>query len=241
MKERIRIAICEDDQAEREYIRSLVLAWGEEKEKSCRVDDYASAEQLIFSFDNEFPYSIYLLDIQMGQVSGMELARKIREKDKTAVIVFLTGLKDYALEGYEVGALRYLIKPVREEELFALLSRATEELATRQEQFFVLEQGSEVLKISYEDIWYLESSGHYIELYYDNQKIQWKASLGSVQKEFEQNGFVMTRRGTLLNLRKIAKVGRTECILDNGKCVAVSRSQYKKVNEAFIEYYRHRN
>ena len=222
MKERIRIAICEDDQAEREYIRSLVLAWGEEKEKSCQVDDYASAEQLIFSFDNQFPYSLYLLDIQMGQVSGMELARKIREKDKTAVIVFL-------------------IKPVKEEELFALLSRATEELATRQEVFFVLEQGSEVLKISYEDIWYLESSGHYIDLYYDNRKIQWKASLGSVQKEFEKNGFVMARRGTLLNLRKIAKVGRTECIMDNGKCVAVSRSQYKKVNEAFIEYYRHRN
>ena len=195
----------------------------------------------MFSFDNELPYSIYLLDIQLGQMSGMELAREIREKDKAAVIVFLTGLKDYALEGYEVGAFRYLIKPVKESELFSLLAQAIQECEAEKENFFVLEQGSEVLKISYEDIWYLVSMGHYIELSYRDKKLQWKASLGSLQKEFEENGFVMARRGILLNLRKVAKVGRSECVLDNGEKMAVSRNQYKKVNEAFIEFYRHKN
>lgn len=241
MEESIRIVICEDDKVERDYIHSLVEAWAEESSKNCIVDGYGSAEQLLFSFDNELPYSIYLLDIQLGQMSGMELAREIREKDKAAVIVFLTGLKDYALEGYEVGAFRYLIKPVKESELFSLLAQAIQECEAEKENFFVLEQGSEVLKISYEDIWYLVSMGHYIELSYRDKKLQWKASLGSLQKEFEENGFVMARRGILLNLRKVAKVGRSECVLDNGEKMAVSRNQYKKVNEAFIEFYRHKN
>lgn len=243
MEEHIRIAICEDDATEREYIRSLVAAWSGKNGKASRIDSYVSAEQLLFSSELEFSYSIYILDIQMGEINGMELAKKIRERDKTAVILFLTGLRDYALEGYEVGAMRYLIKPVKEEELFSLLDQAAEECETVEETFFVLEQGSEVVRIPYSDIWYLESKGHYIELIYREGNIpcrtmQWKASMGSVQTEFENNGFVMTRRGILVNLRRIAKVGRTECVLDNGESVAVSRNQYNKVNEAFIAYYR---
>lgn len=243
MQEKIRIAICEDDETERNYIRSLVLDWVKKCGKSCQVDVFASAEQLLYSFDDDLPYSIYILDIQMGQMSGMELARKIRERDKTAVIAFLTGVTDYALEGYEVGALRYLLKPVKEEEMGSLLSQAVAQCESVEERFFVLEQGSEVLKISYADIWYLESSGHYIELVYRERenpcrKICWKASLGSVQAEFERNGFVMARRGVLVNLQRIARIGRTDCVLDNGERLLISRNQYKRVNEAFIQFYR---
>ncbi len=244
MEKSIRIAICEDDETERGYICSLVRSWAKNNRRHCQVDGYASAEQLLYSFDDDFPYFFYLLDIQMGQMSGMELARRIRAKDKTAVIVFLTGLREYALEGYEVGALRYLMKPLREEDLYSLLSQAVAEYEDREETFFVWEQGSEVLRIPYADIWYLKANGHYIELLYwvrENtcHKLEWKASFGSVQAEFEQNGFVMVRRGILVNLQRIARIGKTECILDSGERLPISRNQYKKVNEAFIEWYRY--
>lgn len=243
MEEYMRIAICEDDDTEREYVQSLVAAWFKKNGKANQADCYVSAEQLLFSFEEELPYSVYILDIQMGKINGMELAKKIRERDTTAVILFLTGLRDYALEGYEVGAMRYLIKPVREEEFFSLLDRAAEKCKAVEETFFVLEQGSEIIRIPYTDIWYLESKGHYIELVYREgtipcRTIQWKASLGSIRTEFEENDFVMTRRGMLVNLRRIAKVGRTECILDNGERLAVSRNQYQNVNETFIAYYK---
>lgn len=243
MQQKIRIAICEDDETEREYIRSLVTAWGENADRCCLVDGYVSAEQFLFSFEEELPYSIYILDIQMGKLNGMELAKKIRERDQAAVILFLTGLRDYALEGYEVGAMRYLIKPVREEELFSILTQAAEECEEKEETYFIWEQGGEVNKIPYSDIWYLESKGHYLDLVYEEKGIprrviQWKAALGSVQAELEENGFVLVRRGMLVNLRRIARVGRTECVLDSGESLMISRNQYKKVNEAFIAYYR---
>lgn len=241
MQEKVRIAVCEDDDTEREYICSLVEKWRDKNRISCQIDAYRTAEQLIFSFDDAFPYSIYLLDIEMGKVSGMELAGKIRENDKEAVIIFLTGLADYALDGYEVGAMRYLIKPVKEQTLHTLLCQALDKLESSHEKFYIWEQGSDILKISYDDIWYLESSGHYIKLFYGKQNLCWKASLVSLQKEFEKNGFVMPRRGVLLNLRKIAEIGKTSCRLDNGKSVTISRNCYKKVNEAFIDFYRNRN
>ena len=73
---------------------------------------------------------------------------------------------------------------------------------------------------------------------FGDQKAQWKSSFGNVRDSFEQHGFVMTRRGVLVNVGRISRVGKTGCILDNGEEVPISRSQYKAVSEAFIQYYK---
>lgn len=240
MKKCIKIAICEDDKAQLDYIRTIVSRWAQGRHTDCEVDGYDSAEQLVYSFDHDFPYLIYILDIQMKKMNGMELARKIREGDRQAVIIFITGLQEYALEGYEVGAARYLIKPVKEEEFCVLLDEIVEEKLPETEKYFILERHDRTLKIPYGDIWSIESQGHYVEMAYREEKMRWKAGFGEIKSEFEENGFVMTRRGVLVNLERIARVGRTECVLDNGESVSVSRNQYKAVNQAFIEYYRNR-
>lgn len=240
MKKCIKIAICEDDKAQLDYIRRIVGEWALERHTDCEVDGFESAEQLVYSFDHDFPYHIYMLDIQMKKMNGMELARKIRDGDKQAVIVFITGLKEYALEGYEVGAARYLIKPIKEEEFSALLDEIVNKKLPEPEKYFILERHDKTLKIPYSDIWFVESQGHYVEMAYQEEKIRWKTGFGQIQSEFEENGFVMTRRGVLVNLERVARVGRTECVLDNGESVSVSRAQYKAVNQAFIEYYQNR-
>lgn len=240
MHRAIQIAICEDDKTQQDYIASLVKDWAEKENQVCRIESYDSAEQLIYSFDKDFPFSVYILDIQMGGMDGMELARRIRRKDSQAVILFLTGLRDYVLEGYEVGAMRYLMKPINEEEFYRILCQIERERLVEAETYFVLERQEEVLKIPYRDIWYLEAQGHYVEMHYGEEVLRWKSGIGKLQQEFGENGFVMVRRGTLVNLGRVAKVGKTECILDNGEAIPVSRSQYRKVNEAFIGYYRTR-
>ena len=234
----IRIAICEDDTTQLEYMKSLVQKWAEQNMIACETDGYISAEQLMFSFDDDFPYEIYILDIQMGKMNGMELARKIRQRDRDAVLLFLTGLRDYALEGYEVGAFRYLLKPVKEEEFYQIMSQIVSEREEAPVRYFILEQHGETLKIPYADIWSLEAKGHYVELSYGENTLEWKASLASLQEEFEENGFVVVRRGMLVNVSRISRVGKTECVLDNGVKIPVSRNQYKRVNEAFIMYYK---
>lgn len=236
----LKIAICEDEATQLNYIQVLVEQWAEKKGILCETDGYVSAEQLMYSFDGEFPYHIFILDIQMGKMNGMELAKQIRANDSGAVILFLTGVIDYVLEGYEVGAVRYLLKPVKEEEFFRIMDEAAKRGQEADNECFILESGDGVCKIPFKDIWYVESQGHYLQMAYGSQKIRWKSSLGNVQDIFEGNGFVMTRRGVLVNLCRIARVGKTECILDNGEHISVSRNQYKTVNEAFIGYYKKR-
>lgn len=234
----IEVVICEDDKAQIEYMRSLINDWAEKNSVNCHVDAYISAEQLLFSFDEDFPYHVYILDIQMGEINGMELAKQIRARDPHAVIVFLTGLRDYVLEGYEVEAFRYLIKPVKEEEFYGIMTQIAKNLGQKENAYFILERGGELTKIPYADIWYIEAQGHYVELSHRSGKIQWKAGIGSLQAEFEENGFVMTRRGMLVNITGITRVTKTECILDNGESVSISRNRYRQVNEAFIGYYK---
>ena len=238
MQRAIQFAICEDDKTEQAYIASLVRNWADRENHDCRIECYDSAEQLLYSFDGDFPFSIYILDIQMKKMNGVELARELRRRDKRAVILFLTGLLDYALEGYEVGAMRYLMKPVDEKEFYRILCRIEKEQSEETEAWFILERQEEILKIPYRDIWYLEAQGHYVELHYGEKVLRWKAGFGEYQREFEENGFVMVRRGALVNLGRVAKVGRTEGVLDNGETLPVSRGQYRRVNEAFISYYR---
>lgn len=234
----LNIAICEDEESQRIYLETLVCRWKQNEGAAGRTDCYPSAEQLYYSFDGGFPYDLYILDIQMGNMSGMELARKIREYDRDAAIVFLTGLREYAIEGYEVGAARYLIKPIREEELFQIIGDIYRDKKGRKKHYFVLERPEGTERIEYRDILYVEVKGHYVYIVCNEREICHKVSFISLKPEFEKNGFVMSKRGLLVNLCHVEGISKTACQLDNGEELPISRNCYRVINEAFIKYYR---
>ena len=149
-----RIAICEDEKAQREYLAKLLEQWKNESGKKVAVDTYTSAEQFLFETEGKQPHDLLILDIQMEQMNGVELARKVREKDTKVVIVFLTGIKDYAIEGYEVGAVRYLLKPVKEAELFVLLDKLCEEAKKQKEEFFLFQAAGVINRVAFSEIFY---------------------------------------------------------------------------------------
>lgn len=135
----IRIAVCEDEEVQAEYLKTLLDRWQELAGVSAAVDVYRSAEQFLFEAEEQKTYDIMLLDIQMGEMNGLDLARRVRERDKRVRIVFLTGVADYAIEGYEVGALRYLLKPVKEPVFFEILSSLSEEMRKEEPEYFMFE------------------------------------------------------------------------------------------------------
>ncbi len=236
----VRIAFCEDEKPQSEYITGLIKTYAQRRHKTIVVDTYTSAEQFLISQEDEQPYHLFILDIQLGKMNGMDLAKKIREKEKEAYIVFLTGLKDYAIEGYEVGAVRYLLKPVREEVLFELLEKICDEIESGETKYFLYQASGCTKRIPFSDIYYIESEGHYVNIHTAHEANRWKSSLSSIAKQFERQGFVVVRRGLYANISHIERIGRLECFLDNGETLPVSKSCYKAINQAFIEYYQER-
>ena len=235
-----RIAICEDEKVVLDYESSLVKEWGEAS--SCKgafeLDTYVSSEQFIFESEDKAPYDLLIFDIQMKNMNGMELAKKLRARGCDAVIIFVTGVPDYAIEGYEVGAVRYILKPVRPEVLKDLLDASFTERQKKAEDYFVLGQGADVERICFKKILYIEARGHYVFLKGIDFEREWKAGFAETAAAFEGRGFFCLRRGLMVNLAHVARITRTDCILDDGEALPVARGVYKELNEAFIAFFK---
>ena len=234
----MHIAICEDEKTVLDFESSLVNEWAKNAGCKLELDSYISAEQFLFESEDKPPYDVLIFDIQMKNMNGMELAKKLRARGCDAVIIFITGVSDYAIEGYEVGAVRYILKPVKKPVLFSLLDSAMAEREKKAEDCFILSQGSDVLKLPFEKIIYLEARGHYVFLKGTDFEREWKSLFNETAAIFEKHGFFCLRRGLLVNLNHISKISRTDCILDNNEILPVARNNYKELNDAFISYFK---
>lgn len=232
-----RIAICEDDAAQRDYEKALIGRFAKKQKYEIALDCYANAEQLLFAREDRPPYDLFILDIQLGEMNGMELAAKLRAHGLDGAILFLTGVPDYAIEGYSVGAVRYLLKPIREEDFLSLLDALYKERKKDETSCFILRQGNAARKIKLADILYVEARGHYIYMKTTAGEEEWKNSFSQIQDDLTKSGFFLLKRGLLVNLAQIKQISRTECILENGMALPVARSKYKELNEAFIAFY----
>ncbi|MDE6621343.1 MAG: LytTR family DNA-binding domain-containing protein [Lachnospiraceae bacterium] len=237
----MRIAYCEDEAAQAKLVRSMIMQWAESRRTAAEVVLFESAEEFLFKND-DYPYDIVFLDIAMRQMNGVELARAIREKDRKLPIAFLTADRTFAIEGYEVHAVRYLLKPVTMEKLGSLLDELSAERGDNTEDTVCITVGGKgtVRKLAESSICYVEVLGHYTQLHLnDDSAVRIKESLAAVVEMLHRKEvFVKCHRSFVVNLAYVEKISRTECMLSDGTVLPVSRSAYQELNERFIEYYR---
>lgn len=234
----MNIAICDDENSLIEQLRSIMKRWRQLRGCSCEIHSFASGEELLFETAGSFPFDLILLDIELGNghLSGMDLARKIREADMRVDIAFLTNYSGYVFEGYEVSALRYLMKPVTEETLFPLLDLVRANKA-RVSRYLVLEMDGERRRVEEDNIFYLEARNHTVLLETKNGPLEVKAAISNLARQLSGD-FIPTHRSFLVNLRYVERVGRKDCLLENGRSIPVSRGAWEKLNQAFLNFYR---
>ncbi len=232
----MRLAYCDDEEIQLEYAQKLAETWAVRYGEPMTYLAYKSAKELLFENMDSYPFDLLILDIDMDGMNGMELAHKIREKDAMLPILFLTNRKEYVFEGYEVQALRYLLKPLDEEKLFPIL----DELCTmekKEKEYVILSIAGENIKLEQDEILYVEVNGHYLMIHTAKDVYEVKMSLAEMSETLT-DAFVATHRSFMVNLEHVERVMRTECLLSDGSSVPISRNCYKAVNEAFIQYYR---
>lgn len=230
-----KIAICDDSDADRQYVVNMVHAWAAGAGYVVHTDTFVSAENFLFHYAEESDYDILLLDIEMGAMDGVAMAKEIRRNNDTVQIVFVTGYADYMPEGYEVAALHYLLKPVKRDKLFAVLDRAAVAVQ-KSERVVLLPMGGELLRLPASQVQYVEAFAHTVAILTEKDTIQIKMSISEVEKLLGE-GFIRCHRSYLVGLKHIARLSRTEVILDNGKALPLSRGAAPLVHKAFISYY----
>lgn len=227
-----KLAICDDDEGFARFIDGLVARWAEQSGIQAHTALFPSAEAFLFQYEEERDIDILLLDVEMDGMDGVELAKRVRQEDDAVQIVFITGYTDYIAEGYEVAALHYLTKPVDEDKLFQVLTRAVGRLA-RNEPTLTLDMPGETVRVALSKIRYLDVLHNYVTIHADRDHTL-KRSLGELEGELDQR-FFRIGRSCILNLAYIDRVTRKSVELTDGTILPLPRGQYEALNRAIIQ------
>ena len=230
-----RIAIVDDSKTDADFVQNILNNWADLRRAKIQAEVFSSAEAFLFQYAEDKDWDILLLDIEMGNMDGVTLAKRIRQANDSVQIIFVTGFADYISEGYEVAALHYLMKPVKQDKLFVVLDRAVATLQ-KTERVILLPVGGEMLRLPVSQVQYVEAFSHTVALITETDTIQVKKPISEVEKLLG-DGFVRCHRSYLVGLKHIGRLSKTGVILDSGKSLPLSRGAAPLVHKAFVSYY----
>ena len=228
---KINFAICDDNRIDSQYVNELIKKWTRNKKYQIHIDIFQSAEAFLFHYTQNKEYDILLLDIEMKKMDGVTLARMIRKSNKSVQILFITGYSQYIAEGYDVEALHYLMKPIKEEKMFDVLDRAVTKLI-QNEKHLLIKLSDEMIKIPLHEIIYIDVNRNYVTIH-ANKDYTLKKTLGEIEKELDEK-FFRIGRSAIVNLKYITRITKTEVFLSNGFSLPLPRGIYDALNRAII-------
>ena len=228
-----RVAIVDDSNIDAEYVQSILSAWAQDRQAGVQAQRFVSAENFLFHYADDKAWDILLLDIEMGAMDGVTMAKKVRAHNEAVQIVFITGYSDYIAEGYEVAALHYLMKPVNREKLMTVLDRALEK-RKQEERCLNLEMSGEMVRLPFYEIRYLDVRQNYVTVHAKGDYTV-KRSLNDFEKELDHR-FHRVGRSMILNLKYIQRVTKTEVRLSDGTVLPLPRGAYEPLNRAIITH-----
>lgn len=226
-----KIAICDDSDIDRQYVYSKIQSWAAQENYDVSAELFSSAENFLFHYAEHKDYDILLLDIEMGKMDGVSMAKKLRKENDTIQIIFITGYSDYIAEGYEVAALHYLLKPVKEEKLFSVLDRAVEKLH-KNEKVLHFQSNGEMVRIPIYQIRYVDVLKNYITIHASTNTTV-KMTLSEIEKMLDER-FYRVGRSIIVNLCCINRVTKNEIKLNDGTSLPLPRGAYSLINRAII-------
>ena len=219
------IAVVDDEKAIREHICGLV----EERQPESRIEAYATGEELLASGKR---FDIVFLDIQMEGMNGIEAARSLREKQGDTVLVFITGIKDYVFDAFDLYAFQYLLKPIDERKFAEVLERAVRESAKKKERR-VLFIKSRNLTLDQSEILYIESRAKKVEIHTVRQTIEIYAAMDELEGQLGEN-FYRCHRAYIVNMDCITEYDGESITLTGGDRVYLTKKKYGEFVKAYM-------
>lgn len=230
----LHFAIVDDCPNDAAFVTGLIENWNQEKKLLLEIRQFSSAEAFLFAFEEDGAFDVLFLDIEMDGMSGLELAKRLREKGATLPLVFITGYMEYIAQGYDVAALHYLLKPVTGEKLGEVLNRCLERIKAREREL-LLELADGTVRLPLSEIQYIEVLKNYVTVH-AGEDYRVKRTLSQLEKGLDES-FFKVHRSYIVSLRFIKRITKTEVILKNGLSIPLSRKLYEDLNRAMIKYF----
>lgn len=241
----IQIILCDDNDMFLEKFRTEIHAALKKSKTNAVVHTYSGAEEIPAAMLKDADILFLDIDFAEKKYTGIDIARKIREVNDHAVIVFVTNYIEYAPEGYEVQAFRYLLKSDIESKLERCLQQILEKMQSVQETVLINASG-ETMELPLTDILYIESQLHNAVIYIqapgseEQKEVRVYSSLSNLEQQLAEKGFLRVQKSYLVNMRRIAKYQCAEALLDNGTILKVSQKMYAEQKKKYLLWKGHR-
>lgn len=229
----IRIAVAEDELLYAQQLRQFIEDYGRESGNGFEVTVYHDGEELLEGYKAQF--DIILLDVEMPFMDGMTAAEHIRKMDPEVVIMFVTNLAQYAIQGYAVNALDYILKPVNYFSFSQRLGRAIQHMKRRSRTYLTINVKGGAMKLETADIYYVESQGHRLLFHTKNGELQSTGAMHKLEESLEPSGFFRCNNGYLVNLDHVDGI-QDGCALVKGNRLLISRPRKAAFLEALTKY-----
>ena len=228
----IHVAIVEDEEKYREQLVDFLSRYSREREIAIQSRCYCDGIDVLDEYAKQF--QVILLDIRMKHIDGMETARKIREKDKAVIIIFITNMAEYAIQGYDVEARGFILKPVRYRLFSQQMDRALRELESKKVEYLSLQFPTGVRNVGLKDIFIWKTENIIFTFIWNTKLLRFTVQLRN-GKRLEGKPFFRCNSGLIVNLAKVQSVRNNE-IQIHGETLTVSRSRKKEFMELLTEY-----
>lgn len=223
----VRVAIVEDDEKEANTLLNCIERYMAENQRELICKRFTDAETFL---DEHTAFDMAFLDIMLPNKTGMEAAFELRRQNADIVIIFVTTMAQFAVKGYEVNALDYILKPVTYERFTLKMQKAVEIIKAKSSQFIVVNDPDGIVKISSGEVLYIEVSGHKLTWHTTNGNYSEYGSLSDVETMLKNHNFMRCNSCFLVNPEYIARVNNIEqsVILVNGEELKISQPKRKK-------------
>lgn len=225
----MKIAICDDEKVFVKRISEYLL-----QQPDCTVDCFYSPLDLLEKYRLGERYDVIFLDVVMDDFDGISAARQLRNYDRHAILVYLTAYSEYAVDGYEVKAFRYLLKPISKQDVLRVMDEIRRELCNSKK--ILLKTAECELLLTLDSILYLEANDKDTTVYCDNDSVTLRKSLNSLTTLFPDSLFFRIHRKYLVNLTHVREFDDTRLTLDCGATLPISRRQSRSFHDAMTSY-----
>ncbi|MBP1534255.1 MAG: response regulator transcription factor [Ruminococcus sp.] len=227
----MNIAICDDEPT---FLRQLHRRIAEMKIPDCEIHEFSSGKELLSTFVKGM-YEVIILDVEMPDLNGLQTAEKIRQVDQSVILVFLTNYAEFAVQGYEVNAFRYILKSQPDylfnEQLISIFDECEQRFRTYQYSNRNLS-----FKFRLIDILYFEGHKRKVMIFTSTGELEYNGDFSEVCDELMKYNFILVNKGLLVNLEHIQNISKYDIILSNGRKVPIGRTYKDSVVSEYLDF-----
>lgn len=236
----MRLVICDDDMTDLAVLEGLLVKYSAcHPDIDFEIEKFSDASRLLHKIQKEKPADVYVLDIIMSETTGIDLGNEIRKGSDESIIIYISSSDDFAMNAYDIHAVRYLLKPIEECAFFEALDYAFAQIDGRRSPVYLVKTKNGLESIPYSEIEYIESSSRKLEIHLTNG-----AMITSIyiRKSFEEEikellhtrEFICVHKSFLINLNRVRKINQNNVTMDSGVSIPISKKKALDVKNEFL-------